>query len=443
MINVISKVFTLSQMSKSKHFFTHIKEFLIEEFGKSFIGIILLRLMPKNRRLLLFDESHGFGDNTAYLMEWVLQNRPDLKPIWVTGDKEIYSDLHQQNIPVVYRNSVKSIFYLSRAKIVVTNSTLRGLLGSASRVKSTNVVNLHHGFPIRAKNRLNKPRNERLKYSEDQETNPPKERMYDYRICISDFAKDVYMRLYDHRPKVHLPRERYKVTGLPRNDSLLNPPKENKKNWLEYFNGTVPETVILYAPTHRYSDENKYLDFEKLFFVNGSVEKIDSYLENRELTLLIRLHPTDYRLVFEEYIDRAKATRNQIDKLKGSDRIRLVNKNQEYIRDANELLPFVDILITDFSSIFHDFLLLNKPILFAPYDYHKFRTEGFTYDYKEKLPGPEVHSINELMDSLDELLSGEDRYEKRRQQLKNKLHKYDDANSCERVMELIENIRDS
>src|ERR1051326_9299727 len=43
--------------------------------------------------------------------------------------------------------------------------------------------------------------------------------------------------------------------------------------------------------------------------------------------------------------------------------------------DINVLLPPTDILITDSSSVFYDFLLLDRPIIFAPFDLTTYLTE--------------------------------------------------------------------
>ena len=54
----------------------------------------------------------------------------------------------------------------------------------------------------------------------------------------------------------------------------------------------------------------------------------------------------------------------------------------EQLPDVNSFLPFVDVLITDYSALYHDFLLLDRPILFVPYDYEEFEQQnGFLYDY--------------------------------------------------------------
>jgi CDP-glycerol glycerophosphotransferase (TagB/SpsB family) len=106
--------------------------------------------------------------------------------------------------------------------------------------------------------------------------------------------------------------------------------------------------------------------------------------------------------------------------------------------DANTIMPFVDVMVSDYSSIYHDFLLLDRPILFNPYDYEEFeRQQGFLYDYLETLPGPAVYTFREFARELESALSGEDRHADRREALTQKIHAYRDADSSRRVSDLV------
>lgn len=68
--------------------------------------------------------------------------------------------------------------------------------------------------------------------------------------------------------------------------------------------------------------------------------------------------------------------------------------------DTNELLATVDTLITDYSSIFFDYLPLQRPIYFYMPDKEIYEEErGFYLDI-EGLPGSKAYNLDELMDNI-------------------------------------------
>jgi CDP-glycerol glycerophosphotransferase (TagB/SpsB family) len=108
---------------------------------------------------------------------------------------------------------------------------------------------------------------------------------------------------------------------------------------------------------------------------------------------------------------------------------------------VNKLLPFIDVLVTDYSSVYHDFLLLDKPMLFIPYDYNEFSQRiGFKYDYFKNLPGPNITSFEEFLDSINTVQSSGDIYATERRKLLKKIHKYKENESSKRVVEQVFNM---
>ena len=116
--------------------------------------------------------------------------------------------------------------------------------------------------------------------------------------------------------------------------------------------------------------------------------------------------------------------------------ISIVNHNK--CEDLYVILPYIDILLTDYSSIYHDFLLLDRPIYFIPYDYTWYKDFfGFIYDYKKEKPGPEISTFSSFTKELQKSLNGIDKYSNKRKMLRNKIHYYQDAKSSKRVAEKV------
>ena len=108
------------------------------------------------------------------------------------------------------------------------------------------------------------------------------------------------------------------------------------------------------------------------------------------------------------------------------------------ISELNELLPHVDILITDYSGAYLDYLLLDRPIIFAPFDIEKYlKMDRELYeDYDEATPGVKCKNWIEVLDKLSIILSGDDCYKAERLRALNKYHSYCDGDSSKRVYEL-------
>ena len=68
--------------------------------------------------------------------------------------------------------------------------------------------------------------------------------------------------------------------------------------------------------------------------------------------------------------------------------------------DTNEILAIVDLMITDYSSIFFDYLVTNKPIVFYTPDLDEYQSSRGMYIANRDLPGPVVHHIEDVITAI-------------------------------------------
>lgn len=70
--------------------------------------------------------------------------------------------------------------------------------------------------------------------------------------------------------------------------------------------------------------------------------------------------------------------------------------------DIAELYLVSDVLVTDYSSVFFDYAILNRPIYFYMFDKKEYAQElrGFYFDINETLPGPIVETEEDLLNAL-------------------------------------------
>lgn len=147
------------------------------------------------------------------------------------------------------------------------------------------------------------------------------------------------------------------VAPQPRIEDLLN-----KKNL--NFSFDVDKKYILYAPTWRHYENVKLFPY-----FENDIDYLNEVLKSLNIIILLRLHPR-----FETGLDKYIRTN-------------ILNFNSEICDDISDALDFTSGLITDYSSIYCDYLLLKKPVALLPYDLEKYTQEiGFSFQYQEIFP---------------------------------------------------------
>ena len=137
--------------------------------------------------------------------------------------------------------------------------------------------------------------------------------------------------------------------GFPRNDKLFDSDRAEVIQELKDCGVDVKEDkkIILYAPTWRgeqYSRPDTDLqDVYKLINV------MENSIDTNEYQIFVKLHQIVYHYMKENAMEPGDAQTKFI----------------PATMDTNEILSVTDVLISDYSSIFYDFMLTGKPILYA------------------------------------------------------------------------------
>ena len=374
-----------------------------------------------SKKFIIFASSNGrmFSDNSKYLFKWFVKHRADENPIWVTRNQDVYEQLKLEGYPVALASSYKICCLLHQAKLAVfTHSLFDFTITPKIIPKDLRLVALRHGKSVK---RVRYARKGHKITSKEQRFRDKESSLIKFAISTSDFISNIQDEC------LQLGRDKHIVTGYPRNDIFYSD-KEFKGQWAQFLANKMYKRVILYAPSWRHGREPT-----RLFpFVDFRHDKLFGLLEENEIILLIRLHPNDFNNKNEMHLFAKELTGL-------SNNIRIAcNK---IFPDVNEMLPFVDVLISDYSAIYHDFLLLDRPLMFIPYDYADFEREnGFLYDYFENLPGPAISSFEDFIGHIILLMEGVDSYAEKRRRLADQVHAYKDGKSCERVAHLIDSV---
>ena len=109
--------------------------------------------------------------------------------------------------------------------------------------------------------------------------------------------------------------------------------------------------------------------------------------------------------------------------------------------DIYPLFPLVDVLVTDYSSSFADLLLLDRPLVFYPYDLERYQAnEGLAAEYDAITPGPKARTFPELLACLEETLRTQGAaWAEERRRVRDLYHAFQDGKSSQRIWDILKN----
>lgn len=335
-----------------------------------------------------------------------------LKHVWVVTDDSsenlarmvanIPSNM-QDNIIWVKRNTIAYAKWLLKAKFLITNSTFQSFW---HKKPDQIYVNTWHGTP--------------LKYMG-----------YDIpgsKTSLKNVQRNLLMADYIISPNNHTSHvflDRYKLNGLyqgevlesgyPRIDLTYGHDQAQTIVYLQQSGVRIDtdKPIVMYTPTWKGTSITN---------PSGSINQIFEEIKclkqlNPDKNILVKVHPYAYQLA------------------------KCHEKLHQYLvpdeMDANLILGITDILITDYSSIFFDYLVTDKPIIFYAWDHELYSSYRGMYFDDDELPGPildDIVSVGQTLQAIDQVHT---QYQQKYQQLKEKIVAYDDGQVTERIVQTI------
>lgn len=346
-----------------------------------------------------------YNYNSKYLFEYVKEHLPQITPLFVINEENLRRELSEQygEEYFIETESKEGIRRVLEAGVWFTSAGLP--VYGTGLGKNRLIVNLWHGVPLKkiALMDPNLKKTARIYFKKIFSEN------YTWILTTARELVPVMTKSFQ------VSEDRLRVWGQPRNDCIFAPP--DRKQILEGIYSDLPEykKVVLYAPTFRDYGNTRlfpFEDFDKKVF--------EDFLEQEKILLLLRLH-----------IKEAAAADAYV-----SSRIRRFGS--EEAGDVTGMLGMFDLLITDYSSIYIDYLLTDKPLMFLPYDRERYLDgRGMNFDYDEVTPGPKPETMKEFMMEIKEFMNGEDSWKKERDRVNLKFNEVKEpcsSNICNQVL---------
>jgi CDP-glycerol glycerophosphotransferase (TagB/SpsB family) len=363
-----------------------------------FVCYWLFSCFPKQKNLWVFTSNRNvdYFDNSKYIYEYIVDNHPEIRAFWLTSDENVYKQLKSAGKPVLRMRTGECRKILSRAQIAVTDHfrvlDYRCFWGYNH---GTKIVQLWHGVGLKTYSDGEKLHNTDLPgvvFSDDilpaESDSSWKKVIKKLKYLRHAHSRELFEEYFailcpgqehvEHMADaLHIPRDRCIMSGHPRNLPMY------------YSEADQSAPKVLYAPTYRWTADKEQ---ELVDMVIDALHKLQSLMEKINGTFYIRLHPLTWR--------------NYADKFK----VALVNVDKVLLDNEKDIYPELgtySVLISDYSSIAYDFLLLNRPVIFLCYDLDAYRKTqcALNYDYFDYSPGTKTLSWEETITALLEYIN--------------------------------------
>lgn len=394
----------------------------IYSIAHKFIKLIN-EIIPKRKNQILFVSIPDFADNSLAMYQYMVEKGLSSKYrlIWAISKKNLKNSLAIQGIAVCDQESLSGLFDFFRSSYIITTHNNYGGLKAHNQF----LINVWHGMPLKAIGFVDNIEDKQLlpEIKKGAEAD-------DILIATSIIAKSALIHSFYMNPnKVY-------ITGQPRNDKLFKNSSHENLEKIIGRNVKKYKNIIFYIPTYR-KDSSKVKncpDSYNVFSIEGyNYKKFLKFLNSENILFILKLHPFE-----EEQLIRHLDNSNILK----SDNIFLMTNNilQEFNKDLYDILGAADLLITDYSSVYFDYLLLNKPIIFVPTDLNDYiSSRGFVLEpYDFWTPGPKALCFDELLSEIIKSFEEKTYYENERTIINNIINKYKDNNSSERVFKIIQ-----
>jgi CDP-glycerol glycerophosphotransferase (TagB/SpsB family) len=366
-----------------------------------FVFFGISRILPRNKKLFVYADNNL--NSSIYLFCYASEQDDGFEHVYITPYEEVKKKLSSLGYKVALRWSLYGLYVALRASVYVVSSSKGQINNHLS--KGAILINLWHGISVKKIGLMT--------YKENKKYQDKLKEFSEYKLIPSTswLTQKCFMEAFAKSA------EETPVWGEARNDFLVRHKGKINSDYLSRLLGLQCKDyrkIVGYFPTFRdYGLWDSGIDYDTL---NSQL------LENNDL-LIIKPHPKD--AVFNEVEDRSN--------------IKIIKRSDGW-QDAYEMLVGIDVLITDYSSLAYEYILLERPVILYTPDYDKYVTDRELWiEYMAIAPSKPVSTFQDLSEELNIALSGTQLPEKYFEVLEN-LHEVRDGSSCKKIYEGIKKL---
>ena len=346
----------------------------------SYLAFPFSFLVPRSRKKIAFGSYKGtFDGNAKYLFIEMSEKGEDV--VWVTPNRELVKRLRSLGLRAESVFSLKGAWRALRSRTWFVNSYSSDILWALSG--GANIVNLWHGVGLKRTefNSTTGPMYDRYIRRTFKQAfyHPEAYRRPDWLITASDFQTPMFASAF------RMPESRCLKCGYPRNKILVCGSRE-REDYIGHYEPT--ETAQLIAKLAGYSEVWIYMPTWRDSQLNVFTEQMDlaalnKTMAERNALLLLKPHPNTITGPVE-----------------GLSNIMLI----EGSTDVYPILPYTSALITDYSSVLYDYILMKgKGVALYTYDRAYYvKDRDFYFPFDENVIGQRAETFDDLLKIVGE-----------------------------------------
>lgn len=371
------------------------------------IIIIIIKIIAKFIPLqdaIMFESKSDFCDNSRALFDYMISQELNkkYKMVWLVEEPEKFKKINIDNVkfikwkPSTFIQKIEYVYYLSSSKWIFFSH----IAPSFKLNRGETFVNLWHGTGLKNINFCDMGFN------------------FDYILYSSSFYQKAYIE------KLNCKKEQLLPLGNPRTDLLF-------KNIvvLNMLQKKKYKKTIVWMPTYRvhksgfanYGDNISHFGLP-IFSSKNEFNIINDILKENNISLIIKLHPAqDLSIV-------------KIDKLSNINILTNEDLDKKNVQ-LYSLLGESDALITDYSSVYVDYLLTTKPIAFTIDDMADYKSGYIFENPLDYMPGKHILNFDDFKEFILDVANNNDEYFGEREKLNKVLNDNRDGDISDKIVE--------
>lgn len=377
----------------------------------------LCKMRRLQQRVIVFESESDFTDN-AYALYTYMYKRgyfKRYKAIWLVDNLKSFRHKRLSNTIFLHKQdiypSIRRSYYLATAKYYLFDHNL--VIAKYKRRKGQQTVYLSHGSGFKM-----------MKGSMGCDLR----KYLDWHIVTGPIAQS-YEEYYWNTTAGQM-----KDFGVSRNDLFFKDLTKVRERVDRAFHFSGYNKIVLWMPTFRKSKNLEISeDYENtetslpLFDTMKKLKECNAFLAKNNALMVLKVHHLSVDLpIYKQSFSNI-----------------LILNNNDISKAGVQLYEFVactDILLTDYSSISIDYLLLDRPMIFTLDDYEAYAASRGLYpdNAKDYMPGHHVYTLEELFRAFEDTFAGKDTYKQARADICPRFHTYRDGNASKRLIDFLQ-----